>query len=374
MPKVWIFQDPKQVAKHGKAKAAHYVGWYTPDGKRRSKSCGVGTIGKREAERLRDKRKSELTLGTYGEKNKVTWQEFRERYERDILPALALKTEKEAKAALTRFEEVAKPRLVAFITTGDVDRFAAKRRRQRGLRPGTTIAPETINKELRHLRAALRKAVKWGYLETLPAFDRRKGHKQEKTYVTPEDFAKLYAACDTMKYPKGLPYAAADWWRGLLVTAYLTGWRIGALLALRRADVDLDKATALSRAEDNKGKRDVRIPLHPLIVDHLRRQASFKRSMFPWHRDNRALYVEFARLQRASGVKPANREGRYGFHDLRRAFATMNVDNLSPEQLQAMMQHKAFSTTEGYIKRARELNPVLQKLFVPDLKPAEKAR
>jgi integrase len=41
----------------------------------------------------------------------------------------------------------------------------------------------------------------------------------------------------------------------------MTGWRIGDLLAVRRDDVDLEKATALSRAENNKGKRDDRVGL-----------------------------------------------------------------------------------------------------------------
>ena len=33
-------------------------------------------------------------------------------------------------------------------------------------------------------------------------------------------------------------------WRALLVTAYMTGWRIGSLLALRREDVDLETGFA----------------------------------------------------------------------------------------------------------------------------------
>ena len=63
-------------------------------------------------------------------------------------------------------------------------------------------------------------------------------------YVTPEHFAAIYAACKDARWPDGQNFAAADWWKGLLVTAYMTGWRIGSLLALRREDVDLDDGTA----------------------------------------------------------------------------------------------------------------------------------
>jgi integrase len=61
--------------------------------------------------------------------------------------------------------------------------------------------------------------------------------------------------------PEGLPYPAADWWRGLIVAGYMTGWRISDLLGLRREDLDLEGGYAVTRFEDNKGKRDDRRPL-----------------------------------------------------------------------------------------------------------------
>jgi hypothetical protein len=41
----WIYQDDKQVKKHGAEAASWYVGWYDPEGKRRCKSCGPGERG-----------------------------------------------------------------------------------------------------------------------------------------------------------------------------------------------------------------------------------------------------------------------------------------------------------------------------------------
>lgn len=49
----------------------------------------------------------------------------------------------------------------------------------------------------------------------------------------------------------------------------MTGWRISELLAVRRDAVDLDKGIA--EAEDNKGGREERVKLHPIVVEHLRR-------------------------------------------------------------------------------------------------------
>jgi hypothetical protein len=84
MPSVWTFQDPKQVAKRGEAKASWYVGWYSPSGHRKVKSCGAGTFGRRKASELK-KKESELTLGIDSAKTQATWQEFRDRYEDEVL-------------------------------------------------------------------------------------------------------------------------------------------------------------------------------------------------------------------------------------------------------------------------------------------------
>jgi hypothetical protein len=47
MTAAWIFQDPRQFKKHGPDRAAWYVGWIDPEGKRRCKSCGVGAEASR---------------------------------------------------------------------------------------------------------------------------------------------------------------------------------------------------------------------------------------------------------------------------------------------------------------------------------------
>src|SRR5262245_33781145 len=111
------------------------------------------------------------------------------------------------------------------------------------------------------------------------------------------------------------------------MTAMMTGWRLGAMLQLRRADVDLDALTAVSQWQDNKGKRDQAIDLHPVVVDHLKALPAFDVRMFPWDHGRRMVFTEFARIQKAAKVRPA-RKALYGFHDLRRGFATMNADRL----------------------------------------------
>jgi integrase len=367
MSSVWIFQKKTDLRDRGEKLAPWYVGWYEPDGKQRVKSCGTGFLGKKDAEKLRLRIQSELVTGTYQDQARSgkLWPDFRAEYERRAVEGLALPTRLEVRTALNHFARIVKPRRVSAITTKHIDDYIAARRQERG-RADKTLSPATLNKDLRHIKAALSRAEEWGYLPRMPRFHMEKVEKKIATYVPPDDFARIYQACDVARWPDRQPFPPGDWWRALLVTGYMTGWRIGALLALQRSDVDLKAATALSQAADNKGKRDQFIPLHPIVVAHLERLAGLSPLLFPWNHPRRALFDAFEDIQRAAGVRP-DRKHHYGFHDLRRAFATMNADKLTPDALQALMQHRTYTTTQGYINMARQLKPSVAGLFVPEL-------
>ena len=133
--------------------------------------------------------------------------------------------------ALDTFARIMKPVRLVGIKTQTIDAFKVARRQERGKKAESKVSRATINKELRHLRAAFRKANKWGYLPTVPDFTFEKEPKKLPTYVAPEQFAAIYLACEGAKYPDDQPFSAADWWRGLIAMAYLTGWRISELLA-----------------------------------------------------------------------------------------------------------------------------------------------
>lgn len=191
-----------------------------------------------------------------------------------------------------------------------------------------------------------------------------------------DDFARIYGACDEYaRVPADLPCAPADWWRALLVTAYMTGWRIGELLALRREDVDLKEGTALTRAEDNKGGRDDLIRLHPVVVEHLKAVVSFAPFVFHWPHTQCRLDVEFDRVQAGAGIALQCKRNHqhtdacsyYGFHDMRRAFATLNAPRLTADALQKLMRHKNYATTKRYINLASQLDAAVESLHVPEV-------
>jgi integrase len=158
---------------------------------------------------------------------------------------------------------------------------------------------------------------------------------------------------------------------------YLTGWRLGDMLGLKRSDLDLAAGTAITRAQDNKGKRDSLVKLHPVVLEHLEKLAGFDSHVFPWSHSRKTIYNEFASIQEAAQIHLPCRIRSpheccrychlYGFHDLRRAFATMNADKLTPDALQALMRHKSYQTTQRYINMARQMDAAVASIHVPDV-------
>lgn len=384
MARTWIYQDPKQVAKHGEKASAWYAAWIDPAGKQRCKSCGPGSRGKRDAERLADSRRSELSTGTYENPLNVSWASFKADYTTKAAAKMGPANRAETLFLLKTFERLVGPKKIATITTQDIDEYVAKRMVDTERRIGKTktlrnaktvkpISPATINKELRYLRSVLRKAQKWGMIAKVPDFTFLKVPVKVPTFIDPEDFAKIYDNAGSMKRPINLPFPAAEWWKGLLVTAYMTGWRINELLTLRWEDVDLDAGTAFLRADNTKAGREEFVTLHPLVVDHLRTIRSFWPVVFPWADCERRLWVCFHKLQDNAGVKPRGKE-HYGFHDLRRGFATMNAERLTTDTLQRIMRHKSYSTTQLYVNMAKQMQSASDKLFVPSLTPAKEVK
>lgn len=115
------------------------------------------------------------------------------------------------------------------------------------------------------------------------------------------------------------------------------------------------------------------MPLHPVVVEHLRKIVSFHPLVFRWAHDVRTLEDEFGRIQAKAGIHlvcPDQHEHTpachvYGFHDFRRAFATVNAPRLKPEALQRLMRHKSYLTTLRYVNLASQLEDAVASMPVP---------
>jgi len=371
--RAWKFQDSRQKAKLG-GKAPWSVGWIDPDRRRRSKRIGSKSM----AEKFRKKIEGQLAAGTCETENRKTWQGFRQEYEEKLDGRVEPRTRREILNALNHFQRIVKPIRMAAIKAKTVADYIDQRQQERGLKKGSKVSPATVNKELRHVKAALRIAHEWEYLPKVPKIRMLKEPEKLVRYVTPEHFADIYKACKAATLPATDDYTAEEWWQALVVFTYMTGWRISEPTSLRWDDVSLDEGTAITRHGDNKGNRDDQILLHPIVVDHLRKLVDGSMNwplVFNWPHHETSLWKNFGRIQKEAGIHLPCREKhectdachRYGFHDLRRAFATVNAETLSADALQKLMRHKSYTTTQRYVNMAHQINRSVEKLYVPEV-------
>ncbi len=371
MSRVWVFQDARQKEKLGEKKCPWSAGWVDPDDlRRKSKKVGSKSAATKYARKL----EGEIAAGTYKRVAKRKWADFRKEWEEKKAPQLADSSKLTTKICLDHFVRICKPGQVATINTNMIDKFVAVRQTEKGCKPGSKVSIATINRELRHIKAVLRVALEWESLPKMPRIKALKETRKVPRYVTPEHFAAIYAACDKAERPVPPNCSAAEWWRALLVTAYMTGWRIREVLALRRDNVDLKEGVAILAATETKGRRGERIPLSSVVVDHIKGVMGFTDRVFHLDTSDRFIWGEFSRIQEEAGIHlPCDGDHEhtdachtYGFHDLRRAFATMNAERLTADALQALMRHKDYTTTQRYINMANQLTRSVDDLYVPE--------
>ncbi|MCH8922431.1 MAG: site-specific integrase [Planctomycetes bacterium] len=262
------------------------------------------------------------------------------------------------------------------IKTKTIDEYIAGRRQDPGRKPKSKVSPATINHDLRHLKAVLRIAHDWKYLPEVPKFRKVREVEQIGSIVSPEHFQAIYQAADVATMPRGLHCEPVEWWRALLVFAMTTGWRIEDMLSFRRDDLDIKTGQILTRGADNKGGRDDIDHLPDVALDHVLGVVGFGPMVFPWPHNLRTLWVQFSRIQEAAGINLPCRDPNehectdachlYGFHSLRRGYATMNADTMPAPVLQKKMRHKSFTTTLRYIGLADKMKKAADKVYVPE--------
>ena len=156
------------------------------------------TANRREAERAAAKWEAELQEGRYQPRCKLTWQEFRERYEKEKLSSLSWRTTSSTDTAFNHLERIVNPAKLAAIDSASLSRFQAELRREGG-HDETSIATH-----LRHIRAALGWATSMGFIAIVPRIEMRKRAKGKTLMrgrpITTEEFERMLAAVAKVRH------------------------------------------------------------------------------------------------------------------------------------------------------------------------------
>ena len=161
---------------------------------------------------------------------------------------------------------------IAAITPKDIATFR-DHRHSRGL------AASTVNLDITILSAAFNAAHKQGLISVNPcaAIEPMKEKAQRKSTFTPEQVTALLNALDTIEFvghrgatlDKKSSEALKRDWRGLILTAFYLGARLGDAANLRWRNVDLVSEIKTVRFEQGKTEREIVSVIHPALEDHL---------------------------------------------------------------------------------------------------------
>ena len=325
-----------------------YLRWWepTPDGskwKERWKS--TKTTVKKHADQQRRELERELDAGRRAEAE-LTWEDF----VKDFLDKHAARKPATTlalyKFCLEKFGAVAKPKRLARVTHMTLEDFANKRLTQKA-------AIASVNRDLRHLRAALRWAQRRGYISDVPDF---KGvfirEDRKKPVIIPEeDFMEMVKAL--RKPDLVLKHRPAEWWRVFLYIAYYLGLRRGEILGLTWGRVSLEALEVHVLAPTSKSRKERVVPISPDMATVLREwrdtqpEAKGNDPVLPWpYDDYRTIYEDWHAIQAAAGI-PAGEH--YVPKNCRSTCASeLIAANVPTVVVKDFLGHQSVATTENY--------------------------
>lgn len=257
--------------------------------------------------------------------------------------------------------------------------------------------PATVNRDMTALKAALNRAVEWGYLDANPLAKVKPAkvdHQGVLRYLSEDEEIRLRDALDqreerhregresanAWRTERGYPikpdlrtHAFTDHLKPLVVLALNTGLRRGELFNLTWPDVDLPKGTLTVRGEGAKSGKTRHVPLNAEALATLtawKAQGAGSGFVFPGDENKRLdnISSSWRKLCRDAGLVA------FRFHDTRHSFASKLVmAGVDLNTLRELLGHGDIKMTLRYAHLAPEHKAAaVAKLTVP-AKPAHEA-
>lgn len=224
----------------------------------------------------------------------------------------------------------------------------------------STRSRHTINGYGAKVMALWRYGCRRGWLKEWPEGDwKLYAPKPVPRAWTQDDLGRLYAQLAKQTgFIGGIP--APDWWLGLHSVLFDTGERVGAVLSLLWADVDLGARSILIRGENRKGDADDKLYfLHEDTTARLTAIREPKRDrVFALPITMGALLWRYKRILEAAGLDSSRKSK---FHRMRKTVASHIAVAKGREQASEALDHKDPSVTAAYIDPS----------ICPGVRPAE---
>lgn len=326
----------------------------------RQVSKSTSTNRKKEAAMVAGAWQAELREGRYKSPSKVSWGEFQERYENEVVPSLAERTSGKIDAMFSWIKRELDPNRLSKLDSERIG-FLQRRMREGGL------AESTIKSHMAHLKSALNWAKRAGMLNEIPEIVMPKRAKSSKMMkgrpITGEEFDRLLE-----KVEESVGAKQAQTWKDFLIGLWWSGLRLGEALELtwddnNRLCVDTSGKRIVIRipAELEKGNQDRLLPVAPEFAEMLLSVPENKRTGFVFNpKPTRGAGTRLTMLTvskriseigQKAGIKVSETGGKVKFasaHDLRRSFGARWSVRVSSQVLMELMRHESIETTLKY--------------------------
>lgn len=334
----------------------------------------TGTNNRRAAERVAAKWEAELREGRYTRTPRMPWDQFIEHYTENAMGDVKASTAYGYLLALSKFNEMFRPKCVGDLTTQRVTSMVSKMR-------GKNLSPAYIAATLRGLKRAARWAHKEGLLVKVPEFTMPRAGRGQKLMkgraVTAEEFERMEHAVEKVVGAMGVAS-----WKFYLRGLWESGLRLGESLQLSWDDrpgaivVDFSGRRPLLRIPGSAQKRgtDQLLPITPEFAQHLQTVPERERRGWvfrpldeagePYSRSRHAVGPVVTRIGKKGGVvvdervkQKKDEKGKLvdvvvrkfaSAHDLRRGFGFRWSRRVMPPILQELMRHASIQTTMEY--------------------------
>jgi integrase len=238
---------------------------------------------------------------------------------------------------------------IATITSKDIADW-------RDSRESRGLSPATLNGDITVLSAAFNAALRQGHISVNPCLA-----------IEPvKDKAGVRKGTFTLGQITALGKTASGDWRGLILTAFYTGQRLGDCANLRWDQIDL--ASKIIRFQPGKTGGEIIMPLNPVLADYLGRLAKSKADetfVFPSlaQRNISPLSKYFRKIMKRAGIeqrvireRKAESGGRcvnaLTFHSLRHTFNSILANAGIPEETRmALTGHTTREMNQRYTHR-----------------------
>jgi integrase len=316
----------------------------------------TGTKHRREAERKAALWEKELRDGKYRPVSRISWNDFREKFETEKGASLAKNTLDASISAFNHVERIVSPSQLSSLTSAVLSRFQATLREE-GMKD-TTIATH-----LRHLRAALSWAVAMEFLAVVPKLHMPRRPRGQTLMrgrpITAGEFQHLLSKVVDIR-----PHDT-ERWKFHLNGLWLSGLRLDESLKLSweaqsQFAVDFSGRHPRFRiyAEAEKGRQDRLLPMTPDFAEFVLAIPYPQRTGFVFKLPGictgdqmtspRAGRV-ISEIGKLAGILVNKVDGKFASaHDLRRSFGTRWAARVKPATLQLLMRHKSIETTMKY--------------------------